>query len=217
MRRSIVGVLFCLAALPVDAAAQACLGAFNPDGSSTLEGVYTTTTGRKTYGARAIFNIPGQLSTFATYDIARFEDVNERGQKFGGGFALELRVPQVSMCSVSGGSYFRLRFEDEQGSELLLSQITIPFGIAIGKQLAATDGVAVILYGQPEFQYIRSKATFVDPDLGSETDTESQNQFGMHLGMRIGTDLFYGGAGAELTTIDDTDPIFSLVGAILVR
>jgi hypothetical protein len=217
MRSSRTALIIALLALPAPAAAQACLGVFTEDSGSLLEGIYTTTGGRQTYGARAVFNFSGPLSTYATYDIAKYENINERGQRFGGGAALELMVPKISMCPVGGLSHSRLKFEDETGAELTLSQTVIPFGLGIGKVLPASETVFWVIYGQPEFQYIRSKAQLEGTESDDRSETDTQNEFGFHMGMRIGWRWFYGGAGAELSSIDESDPVFSLVGAITVR
>jgi hypothetical protein len=215
MRNSSTALMVALLSFPAPAAAQACLGVFTEDGTSMLEGVYTTTEGKETYGARGIFNVLGPLSAYATYDAVKFENFNERGRKFGGGAALELMVPKISMCPIAGYSLLRLKLQDEGGAELTLRETVIPFGLAVGKVLPASESVFWVIYGQPEFQYIRGSATFDDPVEGKDSDSDSQNQFGFKLGMRIGWRWFYGGGGVDLTTVDETDPTFSLVGAIL--
>src|SRR5262245_16240101 len=191
MRSMAIGAVLTILLVPSGAAAQACLGVPSPEGATMLEGVFTTTEGQKTYGARAIFNIPGPAAFFATYDVAKFDDFNERGQRFGGGGAIELQVPRISLCPTAGASYFRVKFE-ESGGELLISQTGLPVGLAVGKSLPAGPNLYVVLFGQPEFQYIRSAASINDPVLGSDSESDSQNEFGFHFGMRVGTDSFYG-------------------------
>jgi hypothetical protein len=215
VRNSLRALTMALLALPAPAAAQACLGVFTEDGTTTLEGIYSTTEGRETYGARGIIRVAGPLSAYATYDAVKFENFNEQGRKFGGGGALELIVPKISMCPVAGYSLLRLKLQDDAGAELTLREAVIPFGLAVGKVLPASESVFWVVYGQPEFQYIRSSVTFDDPTEGKDSDSDTENQFGFKLGMRIGWRWFYGGGGVDLTTRDETDPVFSLVGAIL--
>lgn len=194
--------------------AQACLGVPSMDGQVALEGSVTFTEGAQGYGGGVYANFRGPISLFGAYELTNFDDIEQNANSFGAGVAFELSVPSISICPGAGVNYTRIH-EEEAGEEATVSQIVVPIGVGIGKRITAGDNFFVTLYGQPQFLYIRTSLD-IDSSIGSGSASESENEFGMVLGIRFGTAGVYAGGGVGLTTIEDSDPVFTVnVGVML--
>jgi hypothetical protein len=199
---------------PVGLAAQACLGVPTTNGRFALGGSFSTTTDIKTYGADLTADLSGPVSVFGGYALVKIDDVETSGNSLGGGLAFELSVPNVSICPGAGVSYLRFH-EEEAGEEATITQTVVPIGLGVGKQVTAGPELFLTLFATPQFLYIRSEID-VSGSLGSASFSDSSNEFGVDLGVRLGSSSFYGGGAVGLTTIEDSDPTFSLtLGLVL--
>jgi hypothetical protein len=98
------------------------------------------------------------------------------------------------------------------------STLTIPVGIGVGKRLPAGPELVVDIFAQPHLLWIRSDVE-IEGSFGPEIGVDgSESEFGLGLGTNLATPTFFVGAGVGITTIEDSDPTFSLrVGLLLGR
>jgi hypothetical protein len=199
---------------PVGLAAQACLGVPTTNGRFALEGSFSSTADIKSYGADLTADLSGPVSVFGGYALVKIDDVETSGNSFGGGLAFELSMPSVSICPGAGVNYLRFH-EEEAGEEVTITQTVVPIGLGIGRQVTAGPELFLTLFAMPQFLYVRSEID-ISGSLGSGSFSDSTNEFGVDLGVRLGSSSFYGGGSVGLTTIEDSDPTFSLaLGLIL--
>lgn len=203
-----------VAALPVCARAQACLGIPSADRQFAIQGAVGITDGSTSYGVGVNADLAGPLSIFAGYDLVTLDDVDENANSFGGGLAWELSVPGLSICPVSGISY--TRWSDRQsGVEVTVSATVIPLGVGIGRSFPAGQNLHVTLYGVPQFQHIRGSIEGSQGDISIGV-SDSTNEFGADLGIKFGGTRFFAGGAVGLTTAEGSDPVFTLSIGTLV-
>ncbi len=94
-------------AIPSMAAGQACIGAPTGDGQFAIAGAVGFAEGGTSYGAGVTADLTGPISLFGNYSLVTIDDIDENANQFGGGIAMELSVPSVSICPVAGASYTR--------------------------------------------------------------------------------------------------------------
>jgi hypothetical protein len=195
-------------ALPAAASAQVCIGVPIRDGAFGIAGEFQTGEGAKGFGGTLTANLTGPLSVQAGYTLIDIDEVDDNGNTFFGNVAWELPNMSFSVCPVAGVAYSSFTTE-VFGFEADASQIAIPIGIGIGKEFAASPTLNMSLFAVPHFVHLRNKFTLSD-GTAEESETESENEFGAQLGARIGTGQLWAGAGVSFTTVEDTDPVFSL-------
>jgi hypothetical protein len=213
MKRVLIAAV-CLAAVPALANAQACFGTPTRDGQWGIRGSLGLASGAKAYGAEVNADLAGPLSIGAGYTMIDLDDTSTNGNSFGGGVAFELAVPNVSMCPTARVVYNRVH-EEGFGAEATVNQVIVPIGFGIGKVFPAGSNFNVVLFGEPQFLYIRSSVD-ASSGLGSISGSETDNQFGADLGVRLSGASFFAGASVSLTTIEDSDPVFEFTLGVLV-
>lgn len=203
-----------LALFPSVLLAQACIGVPAGNGQVALSGGAGFTEGVKSYGAEAAFNLVGPVSLEAGYSLVTFDDIDNNGNTVSGSGAFELPVPGLSVCPAAGVSHMRWseRFEL---AEVTLTSTIIPVGMGVGRELPAGPNLFVTLFAVPQFLHVRG--TISGSEGGASVSvSDSTNEFGTALGMRLGSDEFYVGAGVNLTTIEGSDPTFGVTMGLVL-
>ena len=203
-----------LAVTPLAVWGQACLGSPTADGQYAAAGSIGLTDGAESYGAEVTANLVGPLSLGAGYSLIDIDAVETKGNSFGAGAAAELTFPAASLCPTARIIYSRFH-EEVFGIVGTVTQIVVPVGFGVGKTLAAGPRSYVTLFGQPQFLWIRTEG---DLSLGGGTlsESETDNEFGVDLGMRFSNASFYAGAAVRLTTIEDSNPVYTMLLGVLV-
>ncbi len=191
-------------AVPGLANAQACIGVPSVDRQFGLAGAMGFTEGQKMYGGELNANLAGPLSLGGGYALVKPDESETNGNHFQGRAAWEMSVAQLSVCPTTGVGYTRFHAE-EGGEEATVSSTVIPVGLAFGKSLRAGDNMSITLSAIPQFLYIKNK---VDTPI-FEGDA-SDNAFGADFGVNVGTRSFYVGGGASITSLEGSEPVFSV-------
>jgi len=195
--------------------AQVCLGYPTMGGQFALAGTIGFAEGSNAYGAALNANFAGPFTAEFGYQYIDIEDVDTNGNNFFGNVGYELNVPSVSLCPFAGVGYADAS-EEIEGFEASASVIQVPVGIGIGKRLQASPTLFVDLFAQPHVLWLRSDFE-IEGQGGIEIGgDESETEAAINLGANIGTSRFFVGGGVQITTIEDSDPTFSLrVGIVL--
>jgi hypothetical protein len=197
-------------ATPVIAYAQACMGAPISGGQYAIEGGMGVGEGFKTYGGGVAANVAGPLAFAGGVSVTKPDAGGENITSFGGSGGYELvQSSRLSACPVAGLTYSTFS-ADFEGTEVDLNQIVVPVGLGLGTSLPA-GSMDVTLFAVPQFLWYR---TSISTDEGSLSD--SQNEFGVNTGLRLGVSSFYAGAGMSLTSVENSDPVFNFgIGLVL--
>ncbi len=193
-----------------DALAQACLGVPAGAGQYAVSAGVDFTDGATGYGLGGHANLTGPFSVGAGYTRVSYDNGDEGTNTFSGKAAYELPGSGISACPTVGLSYNRVptTFGPNDGS---VTTITVPVGFSVGNRLPAGPALSFTPFAMPHLLYVRTAV-----DDGTDTTVESTKQFGTVLGIVLGGQKFYGSAGVLLTTIDDSDPSFSIgLGAVV--
>ena len=203
-----------IAFAPAAATAQICTGTPAPEGGAGIEGTFTAAEGAKGFGGSVTGNLAGPISLQGGYSIMTVDNVDENVQGFHGGVGFELSDMSFSACPLVGAAYYTWG-DVFSGIRIDLTQLVVPVGLGLGKTFSTSPSVDFSLYAIPQFLYYRTKATASSGGL-SESETESTNEFGAKLGFLIGGSSVFGGAGVGFSTLEDSDPTFSVAAGILI-
>jgi len=190
--------------------AQACGGTPALEGQNAVDGQVGFTEGAVLYGAGITANLRGPFSIGLGYSIGTYSDIDNVGHGFSGAVGYELPVPNFSICPIVSAGYFQVTEPDiEPGIDATVSELAGSFGLGLGTRIEAGPNLFVTLTGEPYFMRYRTRVEATQGGV-SGSITESQNDFGVDLGFSLGTGAFYAGAGVTLTTIENSEPIFSI-------
>jgi hypothetical protein len=199
-----------LLATPMMAYGQACVGTPIANGQYGLEGGMGVGEGFKSYGAGLNANTAGPLSFSAGAALSKPDAGGDDMTTLGVSGAYELaQVGRISACPTVGFSYSMFS-TDLLGEELDINQMMVPVGVGLGTTLPA-GSMNVTLFAVPQFLWYRTTASMM-----GESDSETQNEFGLNTGLRLGVSSFYAGAGMSMTSVEDSDPVFNFgIGIVL--
>lgn len=201
--------------LPSQAAGQACIGVPIPNGSFGIAGHYQTTDGATGFGAALTANLAGPLSLQGRYTRFDLDGIDDDANAFGGTIAFEVPNLAFSVCPFAGVDYTKLSATDPEFEiDMEITETVIPIGIGLGYTFPASPTLGLTIYGMPQFMHIRSK--FSVPVFDDESFKDEANEFGADVGFRLSTRSFFGGAGVMFTTLEESDPVFSIVVGVAV-
>lgn len=193
-----------------EARAQACLGSPAGPGRFALGGSVGFPDGATNYSAGLLANLEGPFSVGANYTLTKIDNVDENFNSFDGIVAYELPLQGISACPATGLGYSRIGSDvPELGVSATLTSVVIPVGLGLGYTFSGRGPLSLTLHALPQFLYIRTTGELSDGDISIQ-DTETASEFGTSLGFRIGLQQMFFGAGVALTTIEDSDPVFSV-------
>jgi hypothetical protein len=193
-----------------EARAQACIGIPAGPGRFALGGSVGFTDGATNYGAGLLANLEGPLSVGANYTLTKIDDVDENFNSFDGILAYELPLQGISACPAAGLGYGRIGSDvPELGIRATLTNVVVPVGLGLGYTFSGSGPLSLTLHAIPQFLYIRTTGEVSDGDLSIQ-ETETASEFGTSLGFKVGLPQLFFGASVSLTTIDDSDPVFSV-------
>lgn len=197
-------------ATPVLAYGQACMGAPISGGQYGLEGAMGVGEGFKSYGGGVAANVMGPLAFSAGVSVTTPDAGGENFTTFGASSGYELlQSSRLSVCPVVGANYTS-ESEEIDGTEFDASLLTVPVGLGLGTSLPA-GSMDVTLFAQPQYLWIRSSV-----GIDGTTVSQSQSEFGLNTGLRVGVSQFYAGAGMSMNSIDNSDPVFNFgIGLVL--
>jgi hypothetical protein len=197
-------------ATPVLAYGQACMGTPISGGQYGIEGGLGVGEGFKTYSGGVAANVHGPLAFAGGVAVTKPDAGGENITSFGGSGGYELvQSSRLSACPVVGLNYSTLS-ADFEGTEVDVNQIVVPVGLGLGTSLPA-GSMDVTLFAVPQFLWFRTSVS-----ANGQSESDSQNEFGLNTGLRIGVSSFYAGAGMSLTSVEDSDPVFNFgIGLVL--
>lgn len=188
---------------PAIAYGQACMGTPLVPHQIAAMGKVGFTEGATSYG--------GTLSAYAYpvivsggYALSTIDNIEPHMNHFSGSLAFEVPDIGFSACPFAGVGYSRIS-ETVQGITAALSSLAVSGGFAIGADLPVGPSFSFIPYATPEFSYIRTNAAFDDID-----SSESSNEFGATLGLTLSGGVAFAGGAVTLSTIDESEPLFSV-------
>lgn len=195
--------------IPTTVAAQACLGLPLSEGANAIGAEGSFSDGMKSFGPSIQLNLNGPIAVSAGYRISTYDDIDPNGHGVSGMIGYELQLEGVSMCPVTGVSYDRVS-ESEGNATGTVSSTIIPVGLGIGKTFSSTtESLAVTLSATPQFLYVKTSVG-VSEGQGSITFSDSSNEFGATISAVVGTGTLFFGAGVTLTSIEESDPVFTI-------
>ncbi|HEX2167212.1 MAG TPA: hypothetical protein VHG09_08220 [Longimicrobiales bacterium] len=199
-----------LLATPALAYGQACLGSPITAGQYGIEGGMGVGEGFKTYSGGVNANVDGPLAFGGAVGITKPDAGGENMTTLGlaGGYEL-LQGSRLSACPTVGVNYSTFS-TNILGTEMDMNQFVVPVGVGLGTTLPA-GSMNVTLFAMPQFLWFRTSASS-----GGESVSDTQNEFGVNTGLRVGMSSFYAGAGMSMNSIENSDPVFSFgVGLVL--
>jgi hypothetical protein len=206
-----VTVAIGLLATPMMAYAQACVGTPIAGGQYALEGGLGVGEGFKSYSGAVTANTVGPLSFNAGAALSKPDGGGDDITTLGVSGAYELtQLGRISACPTVGFAYSVLPGIELYGSEVKFNQMVVSGGFGLGTSLPA-GSMNLTLFAVPQFLWYRTTAS-------GEGDSESvtQNEFGLSTGLRAGVSSFYAGAGMSMTSVEDSDPVFNFgIGFVL--
>lgn len=130
-----------------------------------------------------------------------------------GGLAIQVTERPVNVCPAFALTYSRLEEIEELedlGFDLDLDVWTAQAGVAFGLAVPAGEsGVFVMPFAAPSLIAAHGRASVeFEGEFEEESDTELE--FGATGGLFFGGSRLYGGLSVTATTIEDSDPTFSL-------
>lgn len=210
MRKSAwTGVAAFLTLIPAVAQAQTCIGVPIAASQFAIGGEIGFPDGGKTYGVIGTANLASPLSVQARVDVFDYDDVDETTTSFGGTLAYTLPSSSAyTACPLVGASYASESFEDEDGS-FEVSVLIVPIGLGLGAALPV-GGLDLSAFAVPQLLLVRSSFEFDVPGVGSFSDSETEAEFGGDIGLRLRTGPVFLGGSVRITSIEGSDPVFSL-------
>ncbi|HSK19305.1 MAG TPA: hypothetical protein VK912_09195 [Longimicrobiales bacterium] len=199
-----------LLATPVVAYGQACMGAPVGGGQYGIEGGMGMGEGFKSYTGGVNANLNGPLAFNGGVSVTKPDAGGDNITTFGANGGYELtQSSRLSACPTVGVSYSSFS-TDFLGTTVDINQIVVPVGVGLGTTLPA-GRMNVTLFAVPQFLWFRTSG-----DVGGETQSDTQNEFGLNTGLRLGMSSVYAGAGMSMNSIEDSDPVFNFgVGLVL--
>jgi hypothetical protein len=210
MRRTIVLALVAgSAAVASKAAGQACMASPAREMQVALAGNLGFLENANFYGGSLGYNLIGPLAVNGSVGVTKPETGDDNGFTVGANFGYELSsTGGLSACPIAGVSYSNFvggLFADDVNTWI------IPLGLGLGTSLPLGTGTSnrMILSAFPHFQYISTRLDAGDP-------RESDQEFGLNLNVGLHNAQLFGGAGVGFTTIEGSDPTFSLNFGLLL-
>jgi hypothetical protein len=199
-------------AVPGMLQAQACIGVPSVDRQFGLAGAMGFTEGQKMYGGELSANLAGPISVGAGYGLVKPDNVDTNGNHFQGRAAWEMSMAKLSVCPTSGVGY--TRFHEEEGAEsATVTAMVIPVGLGFGKSLRAGENMQITLSAVPQYLYIKNRMES-SGTINLEAE-DSESAFGADFGVNVGMRSWYVGGGASFTSVENSDPVFSVGLGIL--
>ncbi|HEX7049593.1 MAG TPA: hypothetical protein VF188_05225 [Longimicrobiales bacterium] len=208
-----------LLAAPAVALGQACIGLPAGANQFAASADIAFPEGAKTYGIGVGANLIGPFTVEASYTLTKPDGGNQNLNTFGADVAFELPLPGFSACPVVGLSYSSydetVPLQGGGSASGSISVATIPIGFGVGASLPlATTGASLMPYAVPQLLYARTKVSFSTGGL-SGSGTDSSTEFGAIIGARLAWNRIFLGGDVNVTTVENSDPVFS-VGAGLI-
>lgn len=202
--------VLCILSFPAAAFGQACMGTPLLPHQISIAGNVAFAEGTTTYG--------GELSAYAYpvivsggYALSTIDNIDPHMNHFSGSLAFEVPDLAFSACPFAGVGYSRIS-EEVQGITAALSSLAISGGFAIGADLPVGPNFSFIPYAAPNFSYIRTNAALDDIE-----GSDSSNEFGATLGLTLSGGVMFAGGAVSLSTIDESEPLFSVGLGIATR
>ena len=201
---------FGVLAMPAAVQAQSCIGVPAGAGQYALEAGLGVGEGFKSYTGSLTANLSSPISLGVSGGLTQPDEGGEDMTTFGAGAAYELaQLGRLSVCPAVSASYSMMS-SDIVGVEVDINQIAVPVGLGFGTTLPA-GAMNVTLFAMPQFIWYRTSAS-----AGGESDSQTDNQFGLNGGVRFGTSSMFAGAGMSITSADEAEPVFSFgLGVVL--
>lgn len=211
--------VLCIFSFPATALAQACLGIPLDAYGVAIAGGAAFGDGGNAYSASLHANV-APVTISGGYTLETLDSFESNANTFGGSIAVEM-LPnvRVSACSFAGVSYGWVTDEVTDGFavyDLTVSALTVPFGFAVGADLAAGPVLSFVPYIAPQFMYVRGTGTIEDA-AESASSTESTTEFGGSLGLILSGPVFFGGPSVSLSTVGESEPTFSVTLGIVAH
>lgn len=207
-----------LLAMSGSAFGQACLGTPTANGQFAINGDIGFTDGARTYGGTLAADLVGPLAVRAGYSRVDYDDIDPSGNRFNAMAAAEVPNIALDVCPTIGLQYTRISEEASAFGAPISSQVSIleiPIGVAIGYQLTLERGVTLLPYANPHVLWRRDRVQVSD---GTDTlsGSGSVTEFGTSLGLSVGMRSLYINGALLLTTLENTDPTFSIGAGVLL-
>ncbi|MGH7544452.1 MAG: hypothetical protein ACREK7_11005 [Gemmatimonadota bacterium] len=199
---------------------QACTGRGTAGGQGFVEAGVGFGNDARVYSIGGGYDSRGPVTvSFAANFLDNDEDDVGLGfespDAFGGSGAIVIQVTEapVNVCPAFALSYSRLEEIEELedlGVDLDLDLWTASAGVAFGLAVPAGDsGVHVMPFAVPSLLAVHGRGSVeFEGEVEEESDTEIE--FGATGGLFFGGSRLYGGLSVTATTIEDSDPTFSL-------
>jgi hypothetical protein len=192
---------------------QACTGRGTMGGQGFVEGGVGFGNDARLYSLGAGYDSEGPVTVGFT---GFFGDNDGESPDFaGGGGSLLIEVTErpLNVCPGFSLSYSRLEeieALEDLGIDLDLDLWTASAGIALGLAVPAGDsGAFVMPFAAPSLLAVHGRGSLeFEGEIAEESET--QIEFGATGGLFFGGSRLYGGVSVSATTIEDSDPTFSL-------
>lgn len=208
---------------------QACTGRGTVGGQGFVETGVGFGNDARVYSIGGGYDSPGPVTVNFAASFVDNDDVEVLGESIetpdaygvGGGIVIQVTEQPVNVCPAFSLSYSRLEeveFLEELGFDLDLDVWTASAGVAFGLAVPAGDsGVFVMPFAAPSLLAVHGRGSLQfegevedPPFLGVIEDSETEIEFGATGGLFFGGSRLYGGFSVTATTIEDSDPTFSL-------
>lgn len=200
---------------------QACTGRGTVGGQGFVEAGVGFGNDARAYSIGGGYDTQGPVTVNFETSFVDNDDIVILGESFespdayggGGGIVIQVTEAPVNVCPAFAVSYSRLEEIEELenlGVDLDLDLWTAQAGVAFGLAVPAGDsGVFVMPFAAPSLLALHGRASL---EFAGEIEEESETEieFGATGGLFFGGSRLYGGVSVNATTIEGSDPTFSL-------
>ena len=202
-----------LGQMPRAAAAQTCRGIPSPAGSVSLDVGFSSGSGAKSYGGGVSANLRGPLAVGVTLERIDLDDQDPNGNAIGGDVAYKIERGSWTFCPTLQISYARIEGLSTglyPGPYTTLSTTTMALLVAAGHTLPASTELRATVTGAAGLVRFHSYAKGGQPGGSYNTETSTDAAVAVVAHLVFGTPRVHFGGGFTFTTLEDTDPVFSL-------
>lgn len=191
---------------PVHAAAQACMGNVAGPGQGWASGSASFTDGAWAMGGAVGSNLESPVSLEGAVSHILYDNTDAAATALTGTAAAEVGSPEseVSVCPAARLSYQWLSNDADTGIDA--SGVVLGGGLTVGTVVqSAQSGLRFVPRASGALVHDRFTASF-----GGVSSTESQTYASFSGQVLLAGESVYGGPSASITSLEDSDPVFSV-------
>ena len=196
-----------------EARAQACRGIPSQGGGFALQAGVGLTSEATSYGTEFAANLRGPWALSAGYAVTNLQDADPLAHTFSGSVAFEVPGTAVSVCPGLEVGYSRasgLSTNIYPGPYTTVTSVASVVNVSAGRTLSLAPGLLATPFGGAGLTLLHTSAQAKNGGFTSSKYTDDQSAFAAVLGLVVGSRAVHVGLQVSLTTLDDSDPLYTV-------